>query len=247
MHALERVIPVARQLLIIQINEEERDLWLWERSQRVMQLARLVARIPEVADESIDQTGLGAAGLFHCAGWLTQIQQSPLTRWQVLGRPTSDIQRELGAALLQEHVGHLLPPKTARLAAEAIRQCNDRTTPLLEAQLLSEAENLDDVGVTHILRQFRQYQADGRPLKQLFESWARQQEYRYWEARLNDGFRFDTTRQLARERLRAVEAFMAALARDLQGTDLLQTLQQAGIEPPPSFVNADGIGGVPTG
>lgn len=152
-----------------------------------------------------------------------------------------------GAAPLQEHVGHLLPPKTARLAAEAIRQCNDRTTPLLEAQLLSEAENLDDVGVTHILRQFRQYQADGRPLKQLFESWARQQEYRYWEARLNDGFRFDTTRQLARERLRAVEAFMAALARDLQGTDLLQTLQQAGIEPPPSFVNADGIGGVPTG
>ena len=101
--------------------------------------------------------------------------------------------------------------------------------------------------MTHILRQFRQYQADGRPLKQLFESWARQQEYRYWEARLNDGFRFDTTRQLARERLRAVEAFMAALARDLQGTDLLQTLQQAGIEPPPSFVNADGSGGVPTG
>jgi hypothetical protein len=236
---LERVIPVARQLLTITIDDERRDLWLWERAERVMRLTQLLARIPEVANFSTDQAALGAAGLFHAAGWLTQIQQRRLNRWQVLARPTSDIQRELGAALLQEHVGALLPPKTARLAAEAVRQCNDRSTSLLEAQLLAEAENLDDMGTMYVLRQLRQCQGDARPLRQLVATWQRQQEYGYWEVRIRDGFRFETTRALARERLRAVAVFMEALARDLDGTDVLQALERAGMEPGPRPTDAE--------
>jgi hypothetical protein len=225
---LERIIPIAKQVLILQVDDEQRDLWLWERAERVARLTQLVGRMPEVADQSVDHLALAVAGLFHCAGWATQFQQGTVDRWHVLTRPTSDIQRELGAALVQEHVAAQLPPKTLRLACEAIRQCNDRSTDLLEAQLLAEAENLDEVGVVYVLRQFRQYQSEGRPLTQLFASWERQKEYRYWEVRVNDGFRFETTQRLARRRLEAVEHFMQALARDTGGLDLAQTLVEAG-------------------
>jgi hypothetical protein len=235
---LERIIPVARKLLTLSGDGEHPDLWLWERAERVSYLAQLVARMPELADQRADPLALAVAGLFSCAGWVAQMGPSRLSRWHLLARPTSDVQRELGAALLIEHAGPLLPPRTARLAAEAIRQCNDRTTPLVEAQALAEAENLDDVGALYVLRQYRQYQAEGRPLTQLIATWNRQQEYRYWEARLADSFRFETTRQLARQRLQAVDAFITALARDLAGLDLLEALRRLGAdlpEPPRHF------------
>jgi hypothetical protein len=231
LQSLERVETVARELLTITVDDGQRDLWLWERAERVMHLTQLVARIPELAGQAIDLAAVAAAGLFHCAGWVAQTQRERPNRWHLLTRPTSDIQRELGAALLQEHAAPLLPPKTARLAADAVRQCNDRGTSLMEAQILAEAEGLDDVGLMYVLRQLRLYQAEGRPLRQLLTSWQRQQEYHYWEARINDGFRFETTRQTARVRLQAVDVFMQSLGRELDGADLLLSLGQAGGKP----------------
>jgi hypothetical protein len=231
LQSLERVETVARELLTITVDDGQRDPWLWERAERVMHLTQLVARIPELADQAVDLVAVAAAGLFHCAGWVAQTQRDRLNRWHLLSRPTSDIQRELGAALLLEHAAPLLPPKTARLAADAVRQCNERGASLKEAQILAEAEGLDDVGLMCVLRLLRLYQAEGRPLRQLLTGWQRQQEYHYWEARLNDGFRFETTRKTARDRLQAVDVFMQSLGRELDGTDLLLTLGQAGGKP----------------
>ncbi|MCK4342338.1 MAG: HD domain-containing protein [Phycisphaerae bacterium] len=225
---IERLVPLAKQLLAVAIDETTSDLWLWEHSERVMRLTRMIAAVPDVGGQSADLTALAAAALFHDAGWTVEFQQGKWKRWQLLGRPTNDIQRELGAALLQEEAGPLLPGPTARLAGDAIRQCNNRDTQLLEAHILAEAEALDEVGTVYLLRQFRQYQAEGRPLQQLVDSWQRQKEYRYWELRLNDGFRYDVTRELARRRLEAVEAFMTALQRDLHGGDVRQILSDLG-------------------
>jgi HD superfamily phosphodiesterase len=221
---IERLVPLARQLLTVAINDTSSDLWLWEHSERVMRLTQLVAGIPEVRGQNPDLTALAAAGLFHDAGWTIEYSQGRFKHWQLLSRPTNDLQRELGAGLLQERGAHLLAAPSARLAGDAIRQCNDRRTNLLEARLLAEAEALDDVSALYVLRQFRQYQAEGRPLQQLVDSWQRQKEYRYWELRLNDGFRYDSIRAIARQRLEAVDAFIAALGRDLHGEDLRQWL-----------------------
>ena len=228
MQAIERIIPIARSLLTIDIAEGRRDLWLWERAERVFRLTQLIVQMPEISDKPVDRTALAAAGLFHCAAWVDQVHQDSSSRWQILARPTTDIQRELSAVLFQERAAHLLPADTARLAADAIRRCNDRATTLVEAQLLAEAENLDDLGMVHVLRQFRQYQVDGRPLRQITDTWERQKEYHYWEFRINDGLRFETTKRLARHRLQAVAEFMEALARDLGGLDVVQALEQDG-------------------
>jgi len=225
---IDRVLPLARQLLVLPIGEAHHDLWLWEHSERVMRLTRMVAALPEVNGEAANRTSLAAAALFHDAGWILEYHQGRYQRWQLLTRPTNDIQRELGAAMLLEEAGHLLGGSVARLAAEAIRRCNDRKTEMLEARILAESEALDEVGVLYVLRQFRQYQAEGRPLQQLWDSWQRQGEYHYWEVRLADGFRYETTRALARRRIEAVDAFMKALARDLHGDDLVQRLKELG-------------------
>lgn len=225
---IDRIVPLAKQLLVLPTGDSHPDLWLWEHAERVMRLTQLVARLPEVGNAGPDLTALAAAALFHDAGWVLEFHQGRFERWQVLTRPTNDLQRELGAAMLQEEAGPLLGGQTTRLAGDAIRQCNDRRTTLIEARILAEAEAIDEIGVMYVLRQFRQYQAEGRPIQQLADSWQRQKEYRYWEVRLQDGFRFESTRTLARQRLAAVDAFMTALASDLRGADLTHLLTHAG-------------------
>lgn len=227
---LDRIFAFAKQYLTLQDAQGRTDYWLWEHSERVLRLTRLLAQWPDFAKGRPERAALAVAALFHDAGWAAQVKQGQIDRWQLFTRPTNDLQRELGATLLREQIPHLLPPETLRLAAEAIRNCNDRHTKLIEAQILSEAENLDEVGVMYLLRQFRQYQAEGRPLEHLLTSWARQQEYRYWDARINDCFRFEATRKLARDRLTAVDRFMHALAQDAAGADVARLLESAGIQ-----------------
>jgi hypothetical protein len=225
---IDRVAALAQQRLVVPINESANDTWLWEHAERVQRLAQMLTRLPEIDAENVDLAALQAAALFHDAGWTVEFQQGRWKRWQLLGRPTNDIQRELGAAMLQEEAGHMLPALSARRAADAIRACNDRKTENVEAQLLAEAEALDEIGTLYLLRQFRQYQAEGRPLLQLVESWQRQQEYHFWDLRLNEGLRFEATRDLARQRLGAVDAFMNALGSDLAGADVQALVDEGG-------------------
>lgn len=224
---LDAVIARAREHLVIVTARDVPDLWLWERCLRLMRLTELLTAVPELASERPDPTAAAVAGLFHDAGWALQVRAGQIAPWQVLTRPTNEIQRELAANLLQETVAGLLADETLGLAVEALRQCNNRLTTMPEAQVVMEAANLDEVGVLYVLRQFRQNQAEGRPLEHLLAHWARQQEYKYWEARINDCLRFEISRRLARERLLAVESFISALAREMSGADFRRALREA--------------------
>ena len=230
---MERLVPLARRLLVLPLDDARNELWLWEHSERVMRLTQALPRIPELQGQPIDLEALVAAALFHDAGWALDTQQGRVARWQLLTRPTNDIQRELGAAMLLEEAGHLMPAPLARLAADAIRQCNDRRTPLREARILAEAEALDELGAMYLLRQFRHYQGEGRPLQQIVDTWQRQKEYRYWDVRLNNGFHFETTRGLARRRLQAIDTFMSNLGSDLHGDDVTHFVETQGTDAAP--------------
>lgn len=221
---VDRVLALARQLLAIEVDEGRHDLWLWEHADRVRQHAVSIARLPGVPAGSADLTAVEVAAVFHDAGWMVEHQQGRWDRWQLLSRPTNEIQRELAAAMLQEEISHLLPGTTVRRAADAIRACNNRNTDLIEARILAEAEALDEVGAVHVLRQFRLYQGDGRPITQLVDTWNRQKEYHYWEMRLADGFRYDATRELARQRLEQVDVFLQALQGNCVAADVRRLL-----------------------
>lgn len=214
---VEAVLPAVRELLILPNGRPTGDPWLLDHTFRVVQLTRLLGDVPELAGERPDPTAAALAALYHDLGWALQVRAGQLSAEQVLTRPTSDVQRDLASNYLLEHGVVSLPRATVELAAEAIRQCNNRGSAMPEAQALADAENLDDIGLMHILRQFRQCQFEGRPLATLLAHWQRLAEYRYWEARIQDSLRFETSRRVARERLRDAELVMAALAREAAG------------------------------
>ncbi len=227
------LVRAAQRLLVLDIEGGGQDTWLWEQARRIAATAQMLALLPEareIGDDPPDLAAIAAGGLFLNAGWAVQVRDGSVDRWRILSRPTSDILREFGAGLLQEHAADLLPAEVVQRAVAAIRECNDRFTRLPEARALAEAENLDEIGITYILRQFRNFQAEGRSIQQLIVNWTRQNEYHYWEARVNDCLRWETSRHIARERLKVVEVFMNALARDLSATDLRRVFDTSGLD-----------------
>jgi hypothetical protein len=212
------------------------DPWLWEFSERVTKMAAMLSRAPELAKDPPDETAVILSGLFANAGWAVQVRQGELRRNQVLVRPTNEIQREMAVISLNECAAADFPAESLLLASQAIRHCNDRYTGMPEAQVLSDAESLADFGIPYILRQFRRNQSEGRSLQDMIDGWTRQREYSFWDARINDGLRFDVSRTVARQRLADADHCIQSLAAQLQTQDIARVLDELGIESaPPEF------------
>jgi hypothetical protein len=79
--------------------------------------------------------------------------------------------------------------------------------------------------------------AEGKTLTELIAAWDRQAEYGYWEARLNNGFQFESIRAVARHRFDLLQRFM----NDLRSTLACEEFQGAGVA-----FSAGKSGAVPT-
>ena len=84
-----------------------------------------------------------------------------------------------------------------------------------EARLLADAINLEDFGVSGLLIQAARLATIGRGIRLVLEAFDQRERYGYWDARLHDGFHFESSRQLARQRLTAARQTVAALRIEL--------------------------------
>ena len=176
----------------------------------------------------MDRAALTAAALYHDAGWAVQCRQGEVDRVEVLTRPVNDVQRELAASLLEASLAKLLPESSRTLAARAIRECNRKATRQVEAHILAEAANLDDIGPHAVWASARRYMAEAKGVDAFLDAWHRQQEYHYWEARLKECFRYAPSRRLASSRLEALERFMNDLRQCHRLEDLAAVAARSG-------------------
>jgi hypothetical protein len=208
---MEAIRAIGSEALALPAATGRVELWLWEHAVSVADLATQLAQTPEFARPQLNNESLLVAGLFSLAGWAVQAREGKVVVAQVLGRATSGVQRELAAGVVQEKLAGQVGPEVLTAAVEAIRQCNDRSTTVLEAQILADAENVADIGVFGFLRQYRQYQAEGRSSQELLAKWQRLKEYQFWEARINNSLRSELAQRLARARLAAADQVVAGL------------------------------------
>jgi len=202
------------------------DAFVWEHSRRVAQIVEMISALPELTSLSVDRVALRAAGLYHDAGWILQVREGVLPARQLLLRPTTDIQRELAADFLEQRGVAFLPGGPLQRALKAIRQCNNRQTDLVEAKILSDADNLDQIGPQAIEVMLRKLLAEGRTMVDLVDAWKCQEEYHYWQARIKECFHFQAVRELAESRYACMQRFMA----ELQATVMLEDVLKAGEE-----------------
>ena len=160
----------AKDDLCIQVDRGPADTVIWEHVGRVARLAGAIACLPELSADSVDSTALEAAALYHDAGWVVQVQCGQLRPHEIFLRPTSDLLRELGADWATERLAGIVPAGVLNFSARIIRQCNDRQSNLLEARILTEADNLDLIGPQAICLMIRKQRAEGKSLSDLVDA-----------------------------------------------------------------------------
>jgi hypothetical protein len=214
----------ARKDLVVFTEQGQEDVYLWDRSVRVTESACKLAMLPELAGQPVNLTVLLAAGLYHDAGWIAQLADGVISRRMVRSKRTTSVQRELGAAMMTRSLRGLLGNDELESAAECIRSLSEYQVNILEAQLIAEADSLDEFGALCLWHTARKYTLEGKGPQAAIDTWETQRQYGYWTARINDSFRFETVKRIAYERLAVYDKMIDQLRRHNQGEDLLAML-----------------------
>lgn len=223
----DAVFLLAREDLVILDEQGREDVFLWERGQRVAGSVAWIAGLPDVPQQSIDRDALLAGALYHDSGWALQCRDAEISRAAILTSPTNDIQRELATALMRKRLGKLLGPASIKRATDAVTLANRHAAKLLEAQVLADALNLDDIGTLSVWQIVRRHALEGKGVQEAIANWQTRNQYDYWGALIRN-MRFAEVKALARQRLGAAERYMAELAREHGGLDIppVQTLDK---------------------
>ncbi|HZK81940.1 MAG TPA: hypothetical protein VFC46_12755 [Humisphaera sp.] len=129
-------------------------------------------------------------------------------------RERSEEAIEMLIRLAGKDAGEDLLERTARI----LREMHQRSPGIDEAKLLTDAVSLDDFGVMGLLRLAVQTARKGGGVSEVTDGIEKRIQYGYWEARLKDGFHFESTQSFARRRLenarKAAELLKAELDED---------------------------------
>ena len=219
MGVLEAIRERARQDLVLRTTEGLEDVCVWEHTLRVLRTAEQIARLEGPSSLRMDPLVLSAAALYHDAGWVAQLADGDLDRQAILRGVTTTPQRELGAAFLERSLAGLLPERVRESAAACIKEMSNRKTTSPEAQVLTEAENLDEFGALAFWQMIRQHVQGSKGLDDVLRTWETWKNYGYWDARLKN-FRFPAVRQIAQERLGVFDEMVERLRLHHRGEDI---------------------------
>lgn len=219
---LDVVRQLAKQALTIATPRGTLDLSLWDRSKRLVCNVEHICKLPElsISRQQIDHLCLATATYFSDAGLARHLERENLGvnsgSYVTYGDDLSDICAEVVTAKL---TGVAEKAKIEKIN-QIIIESNIRSTKRVEAMVLSDARNLEDMGVIGILNEFKRYVIDSKSISDALQSWKSKIDYRYWQARLKDGFRFESVRKLAEQRVAAAESFMNQLRIEAEAQDL---------------------------
>ena len=226
MSELDTIHQIVRKTLTIPAPSGGRDDWLWDRTLRILRNIEHICRLPELAEQaiSIDRFCLVAAayfadsGLVHFAGNKKAARPCPLadvTNADLCNFSTQTVSDKLADIITDTRID-----KINKIITESF----NRFTDVTEAMILSDGRGLEDLGAAGLLGGLRRQLIDGKGVSDILESWKRKIEYGYWQARLEESFRFAAVRAIAEQRFGAVEQFMNQLATENTAGDLEERL-----------------------
>ncbi len=219
MTQLDAIWKRAESDLAICTDNGDSDPFLWEHSARVGRNALRIAELPGVANLSPDPVVVVAAALYHDAAWALRVKSKEVSRFEVLVRSPSDDHREHSASYMRECLRDLVPAELLDRAADAVMGLDQRDLGIIEGQIVSDADNLDDFSATSLWSTIRRGALDGNAIQAVIDRWHRRTEYHFWSARLSDSFRFQVVRTLAKKRLAGLERLMHELEEQQAAND----------------------------
>jgi len=229
MSELDVIRQMAQQVLNVPTLTGMQDHWLWDRTLRILRNVEHICRMPELADKAmaIDRFCLIAAGYFADSGFAHFTDAEDVSARLVLADISPSDLCDFSTQVVSDNLsGALAGPRIDKIN-KIIVESSNRFTEMTEAMILSDARNLDDMGAVGLFHEFRRYVIHGKGVSDVMENWKRKIDYRYWQARLKESFRFETSRKLAEQRFSAAEYFMNQLSVENAAKDLEELLLES--------------------
>jgi HD superfamily phosphodiesterase len=220
MPEIEPIVEIARGTLVGRSPLGREDTFLFDHSMRVMRVAERLSRCKEVSSWRLDRFALAVASLFHQGATVRLEEERRSSAVYAASLLSAEDVKEYSAELAGDRLSGHMPPRQLESAQEIIRHVHDATTDIPEAKILSDADSLDDMGALGVWRDLRRSILEGRAVEDAVRTAQRRDQYGYWDARLHEALRLETSRRLAASRLGAARAFMAQLARERDASDL---------------------------
>ena len=230
MSELDIVKDLAKETLTTSIQMREIDSFLWDRAQRLVRNVEYICRLPELvkAGPQIDRFCLTTAAYFSDSGLARYLESEKMETNFAISNNNSEELLESSGLVVEESLGQMIEAVKIGKINRIITESGSHFTKMVEAMILSDARNLDDMGATGIFNEFRRYVIGGKGVSDLLQIWKRKVDYRYWQARLQESFRFESVRKIAEQRLAAAEYFMNQLKVENAASDLQElTLDSA--------------------
>ncbi|MBM4016742.1 MAG: HD domain-containing protein [Planctomycetes bacterium] len=220
MPELEPIIEIARAVLVGRSPLGREDTFLFDHSLRVMRVAERLSACREVRQWRLDRFALSVAALFHQAATVRLEEERRTSTVYAAAMMSDEDVKEYSAELAGDRLAGRLPPRQLEHVQEIIRHTRDAASDIAEAKIVSDADSLDDIGTLGIWRDLRRNILEGRGVEEAVRGWQRREQYGYWEARMREALRLETSRRLAAGRLAAARAFMEQLAHEGDASDM---------------------------
>jgi hypothetical protein len=232
---LSVIKEIVEQVLAIPTLKGKPDRYLIDRASRVLRHCGSIAQLHDVQCFQIDRESMNIAAIFRDGGFARYASQEDRVARMVLADLTDEDLRDFSTQLVQEKLEGVLDGAQISKVCGIIIESGKRDTRLIEAMILSDARNLDDMGAVGLFNEFRRYVFHGYGASEALASWKRKVEYDYWNARLRESFRFDSVRKIAQSRLKFAEEFMEHLRVENIAGDLEDMLLEQQLNPRPQI------------
>lgn len=222
MSELDIIREMAQQSLEVSTLTGKTDHYLWDRAQRILRNVEHICRLPEVIslEAAIDRSCLIASTYFADAGFARYADAEDTPARVALADLSFSELQDFSTQVVTDRLAGSIQGVRIEKINKIILESHNRFTRMPEAMVLSDARNLDDMGAIGIFNEFRRYVIHGKGASDALISWKRKIDYRYWQARLKESFRFASVRDLAQRRFAAAEFFMNQLAVENSARDL---------------------------
>ncbi len=193
---------------------------IWDHSIRVCESAMMLINIPEMVNRGADPEVLAIVALYHDAGWAVQCNAGDILLEDIFASVPTTIQFTLAASFMLEQLGELAPDRTLKEAAECIRVLGDHDIDHPCAQVVCEADHLDEFAVSALGTKVFKQVSEGRSVDAIIETSVNHHKYGFWEAKIKESFRFESTRRIAENRLKAFERLIQDMRLHHQNIDI---------------------------
>lgn len=209
----------AEKDLVVRNSRNASDSLLWEHSSGVARASVLIARQDSFAHLKLDPIVLTAAALYHDIYHAQASDGSGFCDSDCISRTGDATQRERSADLVRSKLDKFLNSRTLDMVAGIVGQVGLREADRVEARIISDADNLYQLGLMALWPVIRQGAITGKGIKDLIDHCHARRTYGYWVARRSCFF-FPEVCDLAERRLEAFEKFVDNLEREWKAGDV---------------------------